>query len=129
MRKRILIVDDERHVRTLLERTLDPFEDVDVELVMASSGEEALEQCRQGTPDLAFVDVSMPGIGGYALCEALRSHPSTRDTAIVLMIEMGREPNPDRCRGIDVAEVVNKPFDPDHIRLLTGRLLGIEVEL
>ena len=45
------------------------------------------------------------------------------------MIDMGREPNPDRCRGLVVNEVVNKPFDPDHIRFLTGRLLDIDVEL
>jgi two-component system, OmpR family, alkaline phosphatase synthesis response regulator PhoP len=129
MKKCILVVDDERHVRTLLERTLDPFEEVNVDLMTAASGEDALELCRQKPPDLVFVDVGMPGIGGYAFCEALRSEPATQHATIILMIEMGREPNLDRCKAAQVAEVVTKPFDPDHIRLLTGKLLDIDVEL
>ena len=129
MKKRILVVDDERHVLTLLETTLDPFEDADVELVTASSAEQALDLCRQSPPDLVFVDVAMPGIGGYALCEALSAEPATQHTKTVLMLEMGCEPNPNRCRGQSALEFINKPFDPDHIRLLAGRLLDIDVEL
>lgn len=129
MKKRILVVDDERHVRTLLETTLDPFEDADVEITTASSGEQGLELCRHAPPNLVFVDVGMPGIGGYAFCEALQSHASTRHAKVVLMIDMGSEPNPARCRGAQVMAIVTKPFDPDHIRLLTGKLLDIDVEL
>lgn len=129
MKRRILLVDDERHVLTLLETTLDPFEDADVELVTASSAEQALDLCRQAPPDLVFVDVAMPGIGGYAFCEALSTEPTTRHAKIVLMLDMGCEPDPDRCRTSSFAEFITKPFDPDHIRLLTGRLLDIAVEL
>ncbi len=64
MNKRVLVIDDERHVRTLLETTLDPFEEVGVEVATAASGEEGLERCRNAPPDLIFVDVAMPGIGG-----------------------------------------------------------------
>lgn len=129
MNKSILVVDDERHVRTLLEHTLNPFEEEDVQLNTSASGEEALDLCRQNPPDIIFIDVGMPGMGGYALCDALHSEPCTQHTQIVLMIDMGREPDLTRCNSTRVVDVITKPFDPDRIRLLTGKLLGIHVEL
>lgn len=129
MSKRILVVDDERHVRTLLEHTLVPFEEVDVVLSFAASGEDGLELCRENAPDLIFVDEGMPGIGGIAFCEAIRTEPTTRHARVVLMVDMGREADAARCNAAGIVEVITKPFDPDHVRLLTGKLLDILVEL
>lgn len=129
MNKTILVVDDERHVRTLLEHTLSPFEEENVQLDTAESGEQALDLCRQAPPDIIFIDVGMPGMGGYALCESLHADPATKHTQIVLMIDMGREPDLNRCKSAQVTDIITKPFDPDRIRLLTGKLLGIHVEL
>lgn len=129
MKKRILVVDDERHVRTLLEHTLDPFEDLDVELLLAASPDEAIEVCRDNLPDLAFVDASMPTMSGYELCDRLRAMPGGSSVHIVLLVDKSQPPEPERCGNASVVDVVTKPFDPDQIRLLTGRLLGITVEL
>jgi CheY-like chemotaxis protein len=129
MTKRILVVDDESHVRTLLEHTLDPFEDLDVQLLLAASADEALEACREHLPDLAFVDATMPAVNGYDLCDRLRATEGGGDIHIVLLLDKGQPPDTERCSGVGFADVVTKPFDPDQIRLMTGRLLGINVEL
>ncbi len=128
MTKAILVVDDERHVRTLLEHTLSPFEEAGVTITVTATGQDALEACRQTPPDLVFVDARLPGVNGYDLCEALRSDPTTKHAQVVLMIDKGWEPSPGRCNDDAFAHVMTKPFDPEEVRLVTGKLLGIDVE-
>ena len=67
---RILIVDDQPKLRRLMRTTLvaDGYE-VDE----ARSGETALEKIREFRPDLALLDINMPGMGGLATCRAIRS--------------------------------------------------------
>ncbi len=60
MEKKILIVDDEPHIRALLEQTLEDFEDEDVEILTAANGEEGLETIEEERPNLVFLDVMMP---------------------------------------------------------------------
>jgi CheY-like chemotaxis protein len=128
MTKTILVVDDERHVRTLLEHTLSPFEEVDVTITVAATGQDALEACKRTPPDLVFVDARLPGVSGYDLCDALRADPATKHALVVLMVDKGWEPSPDRCSDDAFAHVMTKPFDPEQVRLVTGKLLGIDVE-
>ncbi|HEY9710062.1 MAG TPA: response regulator, partial [Oculatellaceae cyanobacterium] len=73
MLKKILIVDDEPHLRLLLEQTLEELEDEGVELLTADNGEEALEAIRTEIPDLVFLDVMMPKMNGFDVCNAVRN--------------------------------------------------------
>ena len=57
---KILIADDEAHIRMLIEQTLDDLEDEGVEILTAANGEEALEGILDERPELVFVDVMMP---------------------------------------------------------------------
>ena len=61
----ILIVDDEAHLRSLIQQTLEELEDEGVELLTASNGEEALETIQKVRPDLVFLDVMMPKLSGF----------------------------------------------------------------
>ena len=60
MNPKILIVDDEAHIRILLERTLIDFDAFVLEILLAENGEEALELIKTEKPNLVFLDVMMP---------------------------------------------------------------------
>ena len=62
---KILIVDDEPHLRTLIQQTLEELEDEGVDLITATNGEEALETIREEEPNLVFLDVMMPKKNGF----------------------------------------------------------------
>ncbi len=128
MTKRILIVDDERHVGTLLAHTLDDMEDAGVELLVVDDGRAAVASCGTVAPDLAFVDTDMPGISGLDVCAALRQTFPGHSLALVLLVDKGVVPDADRCADLHIVECVEKPFDPDRIRALTCAALGFEFD-
>ena len=64
MEQKLLIVDDEAHIRMLIEQTLEDLEDEGVELLFAENGEQALEMIKQEEPNLVFLDVMMPKMNG-----------------------------------------------------------------
>jgi len=75
MSKKLLIVDDEPHIRLLLEQTLEELEDHDVELLTATNGMEALEAIQSDKPNLVFLDVMMPKMNGYDVCQKVKADP------------------------------------------------------
>ena len=79
---RILIVDDERHNRQVLEVMLAP---EDLVIQTAVSGEEALAIVALHPPDLILLDVMMPGIDGYQVAQKLKGDPSTKDIPIIMI--------------------------------------------
>ena len=64
----ILIVDDEAHLRSLIQQTLEELEDEGVELITASNGEEAIAKIEEVRPNLVFLDVMMPKLSGFDVC-------------------------------------------------------------
>ena len=68
MEQKILIVDDEAHIRMLIEQTLEELEDDGVKFLIAENGEEALELITKEKPQLVFLDVMMPKMNGMEVC-------------------------------------------------------------
>lgn len=127
MPKKILIVDDEEHLRLLLEQTLEELVDEgDVELLSAADGREAVEMIREYRPDLVFLDVMMPNMNGHEVCEQVAGDEQTREMPIVLLTAMGQDL--DRRRGLELGacRYMTKPFDPDDILELARHLLDLE---
>ena len=87
---KILIVDDEAHLRMLIQQTLEELEDEGVELLTASNGEEALETIQCGRPNLVFLDVMMPKLSGFDVCERAKQTLGLTDVYIVLLTAKGR---------------------------------------
>lgn len=120
---RVLIVDDETDVRTLLRTTLGEF---GFESEEAGTGQEALARLQLGTYDLVILDLSMPGSDGFDVLEGL-DLLSYRPRVAVLTARTSEE---DRQRSYDLGaiDLTTKPFDPyDFITKLTG-LLQLEDE-
>lgn len=80
--KKILVVDDESSVRDLIR---DKLTQNKYAVITASGGEEALIVAKNNHPDLILLDIAMPGMDGYGVCEKLRSDPVTKDTAIFFL--------------------------------------------
>lgn len=125
MSQKILIVDDEPHIRMLLEQTLEDFEDDGVELLFASDGAAALQTIRDERPDLVYLDVMMPAMNGFDVCRAVRSEAAIAETHIVILTAKGQEF--DRRQGADVGADVfmTKPFDPSAVVAHTAQVLGL----
>ncbi len=127
MSKCVMIVDDQRHSRTLLMHTLAPLEDAGVELCVAEDAQQALQIATEQTPDIVFADATMLGLRGYDLCKRLRGIPSVATTYILLVGEKGQEPDEPTLTASGANDFITKPFDPEQILLRTSELLGIEV--
>jgi two-component system, OmpR family, alkaline phosphatase synthesis response regulator PhoP len=123
--RKILIVDDEAHLRTLLRQTLEELEDEGVELHTATNGEEALASMQSLKPDLVFLDVMMPKLSGFDVCERAKKTLGLAEVFIVLLTAKGQEF--DRQRGLAVGAdlYMTKPFDPDSLLMKAREVLGL----
>jgi two-component system, OmpR family, alkaline phosphatase synthesis response regulator PhoP len=125
MARTILIVDDEMHIRALLEQTLEDLEDEGVELLTASNGQEALDIIEAEQPDLVFLDVMMPKLNGYEVCHATKHELQLTNTFIVLLTAKGQEA--DQKQGMEAGADIymTKPFDPDEVLERAREILGV----
>lgn len=125
MEQKILIVDDEAHIRMLIEQTLEELEDEGVEFLTAENGEIALEIIRTEKPNLVFLDVMMPKMNGMEVCRRVKKELEMNDVFIVLLTAKGQEL--DRLKGQEVGADVymTKPFDPEVILNKAKEVLGI----
>jgi len=115
MENKILIVDDEAHIRMLIEQTLEDLEDEGVIFFKAENGEEALEIIQSEKPQLVFLDVMMPKMNGMEVCRRVKKELELNNVFIVLLTAKGQEL--DRQKGLEVGAdlYMTKPFDPEAI--------------
>ncbi|WP_336518587.1 response regulator [Pollutibacter soli] len=125
MSKKILIVDDEQHIRMLIEQTLEELEDDGVEFLTADNGEKALDLIRRETPDLVFLDVMMPRMNGMEVCRKVKKELGMNQVFIVLLTAKGQEL--DRQKGSEVGADVymTKPFDPESLLIKAREVLQL----
>lgn len=124
---KILIVDDEVHIRMLLEQTLEELEeDFSIEILSAQNGEEGLALIKSQRPDVVFLDIMMPKLNGYEVCQRVKDDPTITDIGIVLLTAKGQEV--DRRQGLELgaSRYMTKPFDPDEVLKVAKELLRLD---
>jgi len=109
---KILVVEDERDIRDLIEFTL---RFAGFEVVSVTSGIEALERAPLEQPDLIILDVRMPKVTGYEVCRRLKEDPTTSAIPIVLLSAMGQETEIEQGLASGAVEYIVKPFAPDEL--------------
>ncbi len=109
---RILLVDDKPTNLDILYQAL---EDEGYELLVALSGEEALEVTRAAQPSLILLDINMPGMDGFETCRQLKADPKTAD-AVVLFLS-ARGDTTDKVKGLELGAVdyIGKPFEFEEV--------------
>ena len=125
MSQKLLIVDDEAHIRMLIEQTLEELEEHDVEFFSAENGEQALEIIRNENPQLVFLDVMMPKMNGMEVCRRVRSELSLNDTYIILLTAKGQEADKQKGQEVGADLYLTKPFDPEMLLRKAKKVLGI----
>jgi DNA-binding response OmpR family regulator len=125
MEQKLLIVDDEAHIRMLLEQTLEDLEDEGVNFFTAQNGEEALEIIQKEKPQLVFLDVMMPKMNGMEVCRKVKKELKLENVFIVLLTAKGQEL--DRLKGQEVGAdlYMTKPFDPEVILQKAKEVMGL----
>ena len=110
-----MIVDDEPHIRMLIEQALEELEDEDVIFFTAENGVKALKIIHEENPQLVFLDVMMPKMNGMEVCRKVKKELGLNDVFIVLLTAKGQEL--DRQKGLEVGAdlYMTKPFDPEVI--------------
>lgn len=148
---KILIVDDEPHLRLLLEQTLEEFEDLGVKFFSAGNGSEAIDIIKREMPELVFLDVTMPEItgyevcgksrktlsgfgeskekndSGYEVCRMVKKELRLDNVYIVMLTAKGQET--ERQKGMDAGAdaYMNKPFNPDAIVKVASDVLKLKL--
>lgn len=123
MSKKLLIVDDEAHIRMLIEQTLEDLEDEGVEMLFADNGEKALQIIQEERPNLVFLDVMMPKMNGMEVCQRVKKELNLTDVYIILLTAKGQEV--DRQKGLEMGadRYMTKPFDPDEMYAIAEEIL------
>jgi CheY-like chemotaxis protein len=114
---RVLVADDERPIRLLCRVNL---ELEGMRVVEAADGREAVELALADPPDVAVLDVAMPGLDGWQVADRLRAEESTQSVAVVFLTAM-TGPAAERAAKERGAVFVAKPFNPLDLAVVVRR--------
>jgi cyclic di-GMP phosphodiesterase len=115
----VLIVDDEYAGRETLQSIL---EGEGYRLEMAENGAQAIEKARQYLPDVILLDVMMPGMTGFEVCQRIRSDPQIAEIPIIMLTALDDRESLLTALKAGADDFISKPFDRYELR---ARLLGI----
>ncbi len=119
---RVVLIDDDSDLRKLVQLTLEFT--AGWEVTAAADGAEGLEAVGKVKPDVAVVDVMMPGMDGYEVCQRLKDDPETAEIPVVFLTAR-KELNEKRADEVGAQGVIVKPFEPDQLagqlRALSGK--------
>ena len=115
MKKRVLLVDDNVDSRCALNALLRVLQ---VEAIIASSGDEAIKQAEQSKPEIALVDLRMPGMDGYQVAIQLRA--MFPPDALKIVAVSGLPPHPEGYKQVGIDDYVRKPVMLETLRRVLG---------
>jgi DNA-binding response OmpR family regulator len=107
--KKILIADDNDHIRELVATTIGTGQ---YELFEARNGEEALTTARRVKPEILLLDIGMPLIDGFDVCRELKSAPETASIYIIMLTAYGQEEDMEKGKAAGADDYFVKPFSP-----------------
>ena len=121
MPARVLLVDDNTTNLQVLFQALSP---EGYELLLAMSGEEALESALEAKPQLILLDVKMPGIDGFETLRRLRSAKDTADIPVIFLSAHANVESIEEGKALGAEGYFTKPFQFDEILAKVKEILG-----
>jgi len=120
MPPKILIVDDEPNIVIPLQFLM---EQNGYRALVAQSGEEALEMISKEKPELVLLDIMLPGVDGFEVCEIIRLNPEWRHTRVIFLTAKGRDVDIAKGMVLGADEYITKPFSNQQIIEAVKKLL------
>lgn len=108
----VLVVDDTETNIDILVETLRK----ECVVRVAMDGESALESVADDKPDLILLDIMMPGMDGYEVCECLKADETNRDIPVIFLTALVEEQDEAKGLAMGAVDYVTKPFSPDLVR-------------
>ncbi|HUH36914.1 MAG TPA: response regulator [Spongiibacteraceae bacterium] len=110
--EQVLLVDDNPTNLQILYKTL---QDCGYRLLIANSGETALSIARRVRPSLVLLDIMMPEMDGFAVCQHLKDDPRTRDIAVIFLSALGDSSSKVKGFALGGVDYIAKPFQADEV--------------
>jgi DNA-binding response OmpR family regulator len=117
----VLVAEDDADIRELVAYKL---QQAGHQVVSVANGLAAVAVARDETPDVAIVDVSMPGLSGIQVCSALREHPTTAGIPVILLSARAHADDSETGLRAGAVDYVTKPFSPRELVARVESLLG-----
>jgi DNA-binding response OmpR family regulator len=121
MSKSVLIVDDEPNIVISLEFLL---EQAGYQVRVAHDGQEAWEAIQRQPPDLVLLDVMLPRLSGFDLCQKIRENPAWQRMRIVMLTAKGREVEISKGLALGADAYISKPFSTQELLAQVRDLLA-----
>jgi DNA-binding response OmpR family regulator len=118
---RILIVDDEPNIVLALELLMKR-EGYAVQSV--DDGQKAFDTVREFRPDLIILDIMMPKMDGYEVCQRIRADASLKDVSIIMLTAKGREVEREKGLALGADYYVTKPFSTREVMMMIKEVLS-----
>jgi len=120
--KTILVVDDEPFILRSLTFIL---KKEGYTVYSATNGKEAMSLIEKaGKPDLMFLDVMMPKMNGFEVCQLIKKDPKYKDIYIILLTARGQESDKDKGLALGADDYITKPFSPSKLIQKVKDVLG-----
>jgi two-component system alkaline phosphatase synthesis response regulator PhoP/two-component system response regulator VicR len=119
--KKIMAVDDERHIVRLIQVNL---ERAGYQVVTAFDGPDALRKANSERPDLIVLDVMMPKMDGFEVLKRLQANPETREIPIIMLTAKAQDADVFRGWSSGVSAYLTKPFNPLELITFVKRILS-----
>ena len=121
MGKKILIADDEPNIVVSLEFLM---RQKGYEVKVATNGEDALAAVGEFAPDLILLDVMMPRLSGYDVCQKVRENPAWAGIRIIMLSAKGRDVEVNKGMAVGADAYVTKPFSTKDLIAQVAQMLG-----
>jgi len=115
-KERILVIEDEEEIASLIQHNL---EREGYRVSVVHDGDEALKAFREQRPDLALLDLMLPGLSGLDICRIIKSDNDTKAIPIIMLTAKGEESDIVTGLELGAADYITKPFSP---RVLIARV-------
>ncbi len=124
-RRKVLIVDDEDMTRVLLSHILERMRVPGLQILLAEDGEEALKIAADHHPGLILLDVLLPKLNGYDVCQRVR-RMADYEPYVVILTARGNSTDRQRAEAMGANDFMTKPFNPNKLISQLGEILGIQ---
>ncbi len=121
MSKSVLIVDDEPNIVVSLEFLL---EQAGYQVRIAHDGQQAWEAIERQPPDLVLLDVMLPRLSGFDVCQKIREHPDLQRVRVVMLTAKGREVEVSKGLALGADAYISKPFSTQDLLAQVRTLLA-----